>query len=1068
MSEPIHCPDCGAELNPGLPTSLCPRCGLRGALELGDAATTLTPALSHPMGEGERRAGEGMAGRSFGDYELLEEIARGGMGIVFKARQQKLDRVVAVKMILAGEFASKEQALRFRAEAEAAARLQHSNIVRIHETGEQDGQPYFSMDYIEGGNLTSLVREKPLPAKRAAGYVKTIAEAIHYAHEQGILHRDLKPSNVLIDHADQPHVTDFGLAKRMTKESFLTVTGDAMGSPGFMPPEQAGYRGSRREEVPVTPEVRGPKSEVDQSLATSAAAKVRAGRYSDVYGLGAILFYLVTGRPPFTAESIAETLHHVLNTEPMSPRLLNPSVPQDIATICLKCLEKEPAKRFSTARELADELGYFLNDEPIQSRPVSAPEKMWRWYRRNPTLAGFAAVVVLMAGVGLAGWLKARYQSEEAEKALEQKLAAEKIAEQEIQQSAAILIANTDLLLKQAFGGTNDTRIPVLLKALEDTIQAHPNEFVFWQAKAQVFVRMDRLLDAIAAITQAIQHAQANTNVPVKSRVELLLTRSGLYRAMGRHQDAYADYVEAGQTNCEARGIEKRPPETSAEMLDLSPFFRSELSSWLNKLMVEDEGGNEPLRDRIHRDTGVQFDLRGVLDLLSLSDLSKLMQKEAAEPLNLHGLPSRLPPNGLTGVAVHQRFAKLHVLHGCWDVAPLPSRIKARIAKYVLHYADGTTEDIHVQYGRHLRDIWRRDPLAATNGPPVIQGKALPGKPGGRMQLFHATFNNPRPEAEVTTLDLVVRLDSVSPILLAATVTDGAPRTPEFWIVRAGETEEEEGLDAAMRVLDEAAKESSDEPRLWHLRGKWLERRQRTNDALKAYSAAIAAAERAGKKVSAFHKDRANVLLALGRFDEAAVDACLGTGALLRPIGTRRELIDLSAHYHEPLYPFVVKQDQSSIQEFSDVLLQKTGVEFDVRGFLSAYGRMHDLDGFGIRPTSIVGIPIRQRLTRLHILHFASYGEAIGKKIGSYVFHYEDGSTRELPIVYGDNIRTYAEKASAPAAERISIEPTLQLTLGYIYKVVWQNPRPDVEIVSVDFNSTRTDSAPALLAMTAE
>ncbi len=286
--------------------------------------------------------------RCFGDYELLEEIARGGMGIVFKARQRKLDRIVAVKMILAGQFASREQALRFRVEAEAAARLQHPNIVRIHETGEQDGQPYFSMDYVEGGNLASLVREKPLPAKRAAGYVKTIAEAIHYAHEQGILHRDLKPSNVLIDHADQPHVTDFGLAKRMTKESFLTVTGDVMGSPNFMPPEQAGAKGGK------------------------------AGRYSDVYSLGGILFYLVTGRPPFLSDTVAETMHHVLNTEPVSPRLLNPSVPQDIATICLKCLEKEPAKRYQTAQQMADDLGRFLRDEPLL-----APATAWTDFKHT-------------------------------------------------------------------------------------------------------------------------------------------------------------------------------------------------------------------------------------------------------------------------------------------------------------------------------------------------------------------------------------------------------------------------------------------------------------------------------------------------------------------------------------------------------------------------------------------------------------------------------------------------------------------------------------------------------------
>ena len=259
------------------PQGFCPVCELRGALaspslppEPGRETAAENADLDRiPKGAASGSLSQDTAvlalsglekTRCFGGFELLEEIARGGMGVVFKARQRKLDRIVAVKMILAGEFTSKEQVLRFRVEAEAAARLQHPNIVRIHETGEQNGQPYFSMDYVEGGGLARLVREKPLMAKHAARYVKTISEAIHYAHEQGILHRDLKPSNVLIDHADQPHVTDFGLAKRMTTESFLTVTGDVMGSPSFMPPEQAGAKG------------------------------VKAGRYSDVYGLGAILF----------------------------------------------------------------------------------------------------------------------------------------------------------------------------------------------------------------------------------------------------------------------------------------------------------------------------------------------------------------------------------------------------------------------------------------------------------------------------------------------------------------------------------------------------------------------------------------------------------------------------------------------------------------------------------------------------------------------------------------------------------------------------------------------------------
>ena len=284
-------------------------------------------------------------GARIGDYELLEEIARGGMGIVFKARQGKLGRIVAVKMILAGRFASAEQVRRFRAEMAAAAQLQHPNIVRIHEAGEHVGQPYFSMDYVEGGNLASLIREQPLPAMRAAGYVKTIAEAIHFAHEQGILHRDLKPSNVLIDSSDQPRVTDFGLVKRLADSPFstqdatqLTLTGQVLGSPGYMSPEQAsGQRGP----VSVT---------------------------SDVYSLGAILYHALTGHPPFEGESVTDTLHQVLHQEPMPPRLVSAAVPVDLDSICLKCLEKNPANRYPSAAMLAGDLGRFQNGEPIKAR----------------------------------------------------------------------------------------------------------------------------------------------------------------------------------------------------------------------------------------------------------------------------------------------------------------------------------------------------------------------------------------------------------------------------------------------------------------------------------------------------------------------------------------------------------------------------------------------------------------------------------------------------------------------------------------------------------------------------
>lgn len=329
--------------------------------------------------------------RRFGDYELLGEIARGGMGVVFKARQISLNRTVAVKMILRGEFASVAELARFRAEAETAARLQHPSIVAIHEVGEHEGRPFFSMDFVEGQSLAQLVGNTPLPAMRAAKYLKTVAEAVQYAHQQGVLHRDLKPSNVLIDAAsDQPRVTDFGLAKRQEGDASLTVTGQVLGSPNFMPPEQA------------------------------AGKQEAIGTASDVYSLGAMLYHLLTGRPPFVADSLTATLRLVAESEPIAPRLLAPQVPQDLETVCLKCLDKDPRRRYVRAQELAEELDRFLRDEPIRARPIGPWEKFHRWTHRHPVVTALTAIIgVLLIAVAVistvaAGRLrKANYEGQE-------------------------------------------------------------------------------------------------------------------------------------------------------------------------------------------------------------------------------------------------------------------------------------------------------------------------------------------------------------------------------------------------------------------------------------------------------------------------------------------------------------------------------------------------------------------------------------------------------------------------------------------------------------------------------
>lgn len=314
--------------------------------------------------------------RYFGDYELLEEIARGGMGVVYRARQVSLNRVVAVKMILAGQLASETEVKRFRTEAEAVAHLQHRNIVAIHEVGEHEERHFFSMEFVDGRDLGELCHFKPLKSEEAAHYVKAIAEAIAYAHEKGVLHRDLKPSNVLIDASNQPRVTDFGLAKRFEEESGITLSGTIMGSPSYMPPEQAS---GRHQAV-------GPRS--------------------DVYSLGAILYYLLTGRPPFQAATPLETMRQVLESEPAKPRWVNSNVPEDLNRVCLKCLEKEAQNRYATAQELADELHRFLKKEPVRARPVSVWHRTKKWIQRKPALAGLVFVclaAVLVALVGLKG-----------------------------------------------------------------------------------------------------------------------------------------------------------------------------------------------------------------------------------------------------------------------------------------------------------------------------------------------------------------------------------------------------------------------------------------------------------------------------------------------------------------------------------------------------------------------------------------------------------------------------------------------------------------------------------------
>ena len=344
--------------------------------------------------------------RYIGEYQILGEIARGGMGIIYKARHEKLGRTVALKMILVGEFATTADVERFHREARAAAGLQHPNLVSVHEVGEYSGHHFYTMDYVAGPSLAEILREGSCVPCRAARLLKTVAEVIHYAHEQGVIHRDLKPGNILIAADDQPRVTDFGLAKSLLDSASrqdLTESGQILGTPSYMSPEQA------------------------------AGRHPLVGVSSDIYSLGAILYACLCGRAPFVGESAVATLRQVIDHEPPPVRALNSSVSKDLEKICLKCLNKEPHRRYGTAEELADDLGRFLEGRPVLALPCSRASKAWRWVKRNPAVASLVAlsVMLLLSGTGVSTYfaIEAAYRADDAERASDEAIGAMQEAE---------------------------------------------------------------------------------------------------------------------------------------------------------------------------------------------------------------------------------------------------------------------------------------------------------------------------------------------------------------------------------------------------------------------------------------------------------------------------------------------------------------------------------------------------------------------------------------------------------------------------------------------------------------
>jgi TolB-like protein/tRNA A-37 threonylcarbamoyl transferase component Bud32 len=368
------CRNCGAKIFSDAPEGLCTGCVLEAAIGGFPDAVAGVADPGHadkPPSQKATPAAELLG--ELGDYELLEEVGRGGQGVVFRARQKSLNRVVALKVIRLGQWASKVHLKRFRLEAEAAARLEHPGIVPIHEVGERDGSCYFSMKFVEGGQLDAVAKREPIPIRRAVELIVKVARTVHYAHEHGILHRDIKPGNILLDTKGEPHLTDFGLARLVESDSSVTHTLDVLGTPSYMAPEQA----------------------VGNNAAISSV--------TDVYGLGAVLYQLLTGQPPFAGGATYETIKLLLDSEPKQPRVINPKIDRDLSTICLKCLEKHPTRRYSSALALAEDLERWLKHEPIAARRTGLLARGAKWIRRNPTSALLAASLIAL--VAAAGWI---------------------------------------------------------------------------------------------------------------------------------------------------------------------------------------------------------------------------------------------------------------------------------------------------------------------------------------------------------------------------------------------------------------------------------------------------------------------------------------------------------------------------------------------------------------------------------------------------------------------------------------------------------------------------------------
>jgi tetratricopeptide (TPR) repeat protein/tRNA A-37 threonylcarbamoyl transferase component Bud32 len=459
-------------------------------------------------------------------YEFQAMLGRGGMGIVYKARHLRLNRTVALKMMLAGAYAGANDRARFQREAEAVASLGNANIVQVYDVGEHDGCPYFTMELLEGGSLAQSLAGTPQPSPRAAELLITLAEAVHVAHQAGIVHRDLKPANILLTADGRPKVADFGLARHFDGETALTTSGARIGTPSYMAPEQVLGKGDA------------------------------IGPAADVYALGALLYEMLTGRPPFRAETATETERQVIADDPVSPARLNPKVPHDLETICLKCLHKDPSRRYADARALAEDLRRFVEGRPIQARRISPLEQVWCWCRRNPAGAGLAVTVLVLIGLSTGGalWIQrqqlerrmeTQLRQERARSAIERVLAhQEDLRERGRWDDAKLELAMAAARLDDGGSDELKRRLDRAHSELDRAMKAEVEDpgLVMRMAKAEAELGRTGRVEALLERAASRQPRDPNTWV-----------ESGLVRdRLGRTDQAAADF---------ARAIELLPPD---------------------------------------------------------------------------------------------------------------------------------------------------------------------------------------------------------------------------------------------------------------------------------------------------------------------------------------------------------------------------------------------------------------------------------------------------------------------------------------------------------------------------